>query len=483
MRVVCVIFVLLLASMTSAQCQKTAYSGKVDFPELFKYNDQKNTNLETALQSISSSFNEQEVTVTQELLAAIMATLVKEVEVHAFLPKEEQWDYGMGTGCSRPNGCKNDGIGHYQGGVDYKGRGYIQLTLKSNYEKYCPDCVGTSTPELDVCGCKNQEYCTVTDTAICPQVKALQPERTAIIFASYYIKSPTGKDLVSLSNSKHYWDVGKLINGGDAYASGFGIKANEYLTLFDNNPDKTEKLLTWLNSGTSTSTPVAVDVLSLGIPQPGSTPNDAIAWKEKGEALYNQYNFDEALQAYEEAIRLDPNDAESWSSKCAALNNLGRYNEGLQASDKAIELNPDLAEAWSNKAWSLYGLGRYEEDLQASDKAIGLNPDLAEAWGNKGAALCVLERYEESLQASDKAIELNPDLDSAWNNKGTALYELDRYEESLQALDRAIKLNPDNATPWVSKWLALKKLGRTTEADAAFKKAKDLGYRNDWMFW
>jgi hypothetical protein len=50
MRVVCVIFVLLLASMTSAQCQKTAYSGKVDFPELFKYNDQKNTNLETALQ-------------------------------------------------------------------------------------------------------------------------------------------------------------------------------------------------------------------------------------------------------------------------------------------------------------------------------------------------------------------------------------------------------------------------------------------------
>jgi len=226
-----------------------AYTGSADFPDLFKYSDQKNTNLETALQSISSSFNEQEVKVTQELLAAIMATLVKEVEVHDFLPKEEIWDYGMGTGCSNPNGCKNDGIGHYEGGVDYKGRGYIQLTLKSNYEKYCPDCVGTSTPELDVCGCKNQMYCTVTDAAICPQVKALQQKRAANIFASYYIKSPQGKDLVSLSNAKSYKAVGKAINGGDAYASDFNTKANAYLKLFSDNPDKTNRLLIWLNSG------------------------------------------------------------------------------------------------------------------------------------------------------------------------------------------------------------------------------------------
>ncbi|MEI6103426.1 MAG: hypothetical protein WCP70_05730 [Methanothrix sp.] len=136
----------------------------------------------------------------------------------------------------------------YNGGVDYKGRGYIQITHKENYQKYCgPDCVGTSAPELDVCGCKNQWYCTVTDPAVCPQARTLQPDYAARIFASYYIEN----SLVSLSNAESYWNVGKAINGGDAYASDFNAKANAYLTLFLNNTDKTTTLLTWLNSGTS----------------------------------------------------------------------------------------------------------------------------------------------------------------------------------------------------------------------------------------
>jgi predicted chitinase len=229
-----------------------AYTGSADFPELFKYSDQKNANLETALLSISSSFKDSSIPITQELLSAIMATLDKEVGSD-YLPIEENGDYGMGANCTYKisGSCRSTS---YDGGVDYKGRGYIQITGKSNYQTYCgSDCVGTSTPELDICGCKNQWQCTVTDASICPQVKALQPDYAAKIFALYYV---TNK-LVSVSNSKNYWDVGKIINGGNAYASDFSIKANEYLTLFSNNPDKIQKLLTWLDSGTPASTPVA----------------------------------------------------------------------------------------------------------------------------------------------------------------------------------------------------------------------------------
>jgi hypothetical protein len=227
-------------------CSPTiAYSGEIDFPELFTYNDEMNANLETALHLISSSFNEMDVPIAQELLAAMMATLVKEVgsERHKFEPREEDW---------------SEGIQYYEGGADYKGRGYIQLTGYSNYVAFAPDCVAFSP---NVCGCENNDYCTVTDESLCPQAKALKPDRSAKIFASYYI----GNSLVSLSNSENYLAVGNVINN-ENYALDFDTKAKNYLTLFRNNPDKTEKLLTWLNSVTSTSTPVAVDVLSLGIP-------------------------------------------------------------------------------------------------------------------------------------------------------------------------------------------------------------------------
>lgn len=249
-KVLVIVFMLLNALLVASAF---AYTGSVDFPDLFKYSDQKNTNLETALLSISTSFKDNSIPITQELLAAIMATLDKEVGA-SYLPVEEMGDYGMGPDCTYKIGgsCRST---PYEGGVDYKGRGYIQITGKSNYQTYCgSDCVGASTPELDVCGCKNQWQCTDTNTASCPQAKALQSDYAARIFALYYVNN----NLVSLSNAKSYRDVGKAINGGEAYASDFNNIANAYLTLFSDNPDKTSSLLIWLNSGTSgTSTPTA----------------------------------------------------------------------------------------------------------------------------------------------------------------------------------------------------------------------------------
>ena len=224
------------------------YTGSVDFPDLFKYNNQENANLETALISISHSFNDNSVPVTQELLAAILATLDKEIG-KSYLPVEEEGDYGAGSSCTYKirGSCRST---PYDGGVDYKGRGYIQITGKDNYQMYCgSDCVGTSEPQLDVCGCKDQWYCTDSDATKCPQVKALQPDYAAKIFASYYIKN----NLVSLSNAKSYLNIGKVINGDNAYASDFNTKANAYLTLFRNNPEKTNTLLAWLNSDTPAS--------------------------------------------------------------------------------------------------------------------------------------------------------------------------------------------------------------------------------------
>lgn len=51
-----------------------------------------------------------------------------------------------------------------------------------------------------------------------------------------------------------------------------------------------------------------------------------------------------------------------------------------------------------------------------------------------------------------------------------------KYEEAIQCYDIAIMLNPNFGQAYYDKALALKALGRITEADAAFAKAKDLGY-------
>ena len=178
----------------------------------------------------------------------------------------------------------------------------------------------------------------------------------------------------------------------------------------------------------------------------GSSNEDAVAWYNKGLALYNQSKYDEALQALDKAIELKPDYADAWLFEGMALSSLDRYNvAALQAIDKAIELNPNDASGWFVKGVALSNQSKYGEAIQADDKAIELKPDFAEAWDGKGLALYNQGKYDEALQALDKAIELKPDDAVAWYNKGLALYAQNKYDEALQALDKAIELKPDYA--------------------------------------
>ncbi len=100
-----------------------------------------------------------------------------------------------------------------------------------------------------------------------------------------------------------------------------------------------------------------------------STKKTAEQWFNEGVALGNSGRLEEALQAYETAIRLNPNDAIAYYGKGAALEKLGRYQEALQAFETAIRLNPNFAVAYYGKGVALERLKREIEAQQAFDKA------------------------------------------------------------------------------------------------------------------
>src|SRR5205823_15061427 len=83
--------------------------------------------------------------------------------------------------------------------------------------------------------------------------------------------------------------------------------------------------------------------------------------------LNKQGRYEEAIEACEQAIRLDPNDAGAYSSKGVALNGQGRYEEAIKACEQAIRLNPNDAEAYSDKEAARYSLGRYKEQIKACE--------------------------------------------------------------------------------------------------------------------
>src|ERR1700676_1663663 len=117
-------------------------------------------------------------------------------------------------------------------------------------------------------------------------------------------------------------------------------------------------------------------------------------WFEEGNRLSDLKRYEEALAAYEQAIRLDPNDATAYYFKSAALIKLKRYEEALIAVEQAIRLDPQDTYAYTNKGAALIELKRYEEALIALEQAIRLDPNNSFAYIDKGAALDQLGRYE-----------------------------------------------------------------------------------------
>jgi Flp pilus assembly protein TadD len=55
--------------------------------------------------------------------------------------------------------------------------------------------------------------------------------------------------------------------------------------------------------------------------------------------------------------------------------------------------------------------------------------------------------------------------------------ELYRYDEAAQAFDGALQANPKDGQVWSLKADALKALGKSVEAEAAYVRAKVLGYK------
>ena len=76
-----------------------------------------------------------------------------------------------------------------------------------------------------------------------------------------------------------------------------------------------------------------------------SIPIIADAYCNKGVALKNLNQYQQAIDAYDNAIRINPNDADAYCGKGVALQNLNQFQQAIDAYDNAIRINPNYADS------------------------------------------------------------------------------------------------------------------------------------------
>jgi tetratricopeptide (TPR) repeat protein len=72
-------------------------------------------------------------------------------------------------------------------------------------------------------------------------------------------------------------------------------------------------------------------------------PNHSAAHRWRGDASLNKHELDKALFQYDEAIRLDSSNGMAYCSRGAASTEKGEFDTAIASFDKAIRIDPQIA--------------------------------------------------------------------------------------------------------------------------------------------
>jgi tetratricopeptide (TPR) repeat protein len=201
------------------------------------------------------------------------------------------------------------------------------------------------------------------------------------------------------------------------------------------------------------------------------TQNNYVAYGNLGVAYVNLNSYNKAIDAYQQAIKINPEYAFAYHALGVACAKLSRYQDAIESYKQAIRIKPDEADAHYNLGNSYAKLGRWPEAIDAYKQAIRIQPDLADVYRNLGNAYARLGRYQDAIEFYKQAIRRKPDDAEAEFDLGNACYALGRRPEAIETFRQAIGIKPDYAEAYYNLGIAYDDLGRYAEAIDAYKQA------------
>lgn len=198
-----------------------------------------------------------------------------------------------------------------------------------------------------------------------------------------------------------------------------------------------------------------------------------------------------ALEVGEQATVLAPDNDAVWTAVAAAylangdrLSDLGdkvgadlQYAQAVQAADRAKDINPDNGTAYAYIAGGLVlqeDPEKYDRAQEAADLAVALEPDnavaryfLATVLTNQGFYIAAREQYLEGIEADPSLVDLH--LGLAYNYFGTG-----SIPEAILSFESALVQDPDNASAYDGLAYMYLQLGEDVLAEENATKSVEL---------
>ncbi len=207
-------------------------------------------------------------------------------------------------------------------------------------------------------------------------------------------------------------------------------------------------------------------------------PKSVQAMDGIGRALAQQGNAQAAIEQYEKVLKLKPNYCETLVNLGLALNTLGKTDESRARIRQALEHKPNNPTVLKGLAKLCCTQGWLNEAVTTFSTALELDPADATTHLNLGIALGALGRNTEAAQHYAEAARLNPSSAEAHFRLGFELGRQGKETGAMEQFSEAVRLKPDFLEARLNLGIALYKNGKSQEAHGHFREALRLDPTN-----
>src|SRR5262245_61063039 len=198
-----------------------------------------------------------------------------------------------------------------------------------------------------------------------------------------------------------------------------------------------------------------------------------------GELYTAKYNYKEAADFLNDALKINPNSARARLA-VAANKRIGGGDEMNAALTQALKINPNYVEAKNFAAAIDIEGERYPSATKLIDEALKINPNSLEAHALRAAMYWLQDKQGEYNNELKATLAINPQYGSVYETLAHFATQTRRYHESVSFLNEAVRRSPRLWSAHLALGMGLLRLGKMEEGRAAVEKSFEGDAFNAW---
>jgi tetratricopeptide (TPR) repeat protein len=125
-----------------------------------------------------------------------------------------------------------------------------------------------------------------------------------------------------------------------------------------------------------------------------------------------------------------------------AYSNAAEYEKAINAFRQSIKLDPKYPEAHNNLGNVYNKMGQYNKAITEYTKALIMRPNYNEAYNNMGSAYTKMRNFQKAIELHKAALQINPKSEKTYNNLGVAYSNAGDVENAIKSYQSSIRINP-----------------------------------------